>query len=366
MGRSLMEIGGCPSAQPESVAAAIRLLDHPPEIPQFSGPDKFARGRQFSAWLRDQEQKLGASTPERDRELFTDLEIALHQQNETRPFSEYESVLRGVLGQIGITLEIGPEDDTNYSVDTPSPNELETYAAKFQALWVARMFSSIPIELSRTLGIKKVVFGADSSLKSSPIDRFSGLAVASDGTLIIDITSIEDQDWGTAQHEIYHFVDASWCKVPDTRRDPAYAKLNHSAEYNDDEWPLSAAFASTQPPRFTNQHDQYLSMYAVARAAQKDNNVERYSEVKRQADAIMRGIEMYSDYSHFNPAEDKAELGSNIFDEWHYDDLLNPESPVLKAKFIELFARLYQVNPDVARFYALRYATVCGACRPAS
>jgi hypothetical protein len=87
-------------------------------------------------------------------------------------------------------------------------------------------------------------------------------------------------------------------------------------------------------------------------AAVKAGDTQKACQEQATLAALKSEIEAESNYSYSEVAEDKAELGLNIFDPSYYE-ALDTRSPVRRAKFLLLLARLDELAPEVVEYYSL-------------
>jgi hypothetical protein len=328
-------IMACDAPSPEAIQAVTQMFDSPrPDLPRGS------TRAQRAAFGAQERQELGIAFPEYDEK-----EIIARSQND--PFEHYFNVTKNILDQLNIPLRIGPPKDMNGDhAEIPTQAELETAKAKFQVLALARIFAYTPMSLTKSLGIKEVALTAHGK-------DYDGLTLIDQGVLIVDVANVGEEEWDVATHELYHLVDAAECGPHHMDNDPAYTAWNRHSKYAGNKWPLPPNLLQGQPPSFEAIEKQDYQLSDKQYAAAKVGDPAAYCQARKAEDTLLAGIEMQSDYSHRDVAEDKAELGKNIFEPISYFEMLDSRAPARRGKFLVLLARMYEHNPNVVRDYSL-------------
>jgi hypothetical protein len=345
------DIEGCAPPSAAAVDAVEQLINIP--LPKFPGRTAPERGAQVGKYERAKQAELGITFPVYDVRKLHHLGTGVGGNivGTPPPFTEYKTMLTGILGQLDIPLRIGvPENVVGLDkVDArqPAAEELETSAAKFQVLRLSEMFARAPIQLSTNLGITEVALTAKGK---SDIGGYSGLALTHDGVLIVDVVSAEESNYDLAFHEYYHLVDSDACGPQRIHTDRAYAAQNVAGTYAE-RWPLPPGFIEKQPKSYGALADSRGRLYTKKNEAREREDRGAYCNAEAELDTLHKDVEVNSDYSYYNVAEDKAEIGSQVLQPQEYPHMLDPTMPVRRNKFKLLLARLYEKHRNVATYY---------------
>jgi hypothetical protein len=319
------------------------MFDGPQPGPDAADVATFGQ-HAYGKFMARRAAELGITLPKHDEQHLDSLGTDLYEGRGA--FSNYYTALEDVLSQMDIPIVIGPVENMKLKAETPTNEELQTKQAKYQTLELAKMFNSTPVNLTKRLGITKVALTARS-------EGFGGMAMTHEGVLIVDITHSGEDRYGVAEHEYAHLTDGAECGADNINHDPAYASLNRHAQYAD-EWPLPKGFLITMPqPGEALDYRRLNELEAELKAAIKAKDVRSACTLQTTINMIERDVEMESDYSYSRVQEDKAELGKNLFNTSNYPDMLDTKSPVRRAKFLLLLARLYELAPEVVEYYSL-------------
>jgi len=332
----------CAAPSADALEKVTTMFDSPRPEPDASAVATLGTRRAYQEFSTRRKAELGITFPQYDTMHLDELEINLNQGK--GDFNDYYSVLEGILGQMDIPLKIGPVKGMDREAQTPTNEELQTYQAMFQTLRLARMFGQTPMNLTKRLGITQVALTAHG-------EGFGGLTLIDNGVLIIDVTNNGKDRFGVTEHEYEHLVDVAECGPNGIRNDPAYTSLNRLAGYAG-AYPLPENFLSTVPPSMEALSERIYKLQDSINAAVKAGDTQKACQEQATLAALKSEIEAESNYSYSEVAEDKAELGLNIFDPSYYE-ALDTRSPVRRAKFLLLLARLDELAPEVVEYYSL-------------
>lgn len=334
----------CSAPSEAALKKVTTLFDSPSPEPDAAADAKLGHRRAYRDFYARRIAELGITFPKYDSHHLDSLEIDLNQ-NQSKGFGEYYSALSAILNELGIPLKTGPVEGMGLKAQTPTNAELQTSQAKFQTLHLARIFNKVPINLTKRLGITQVALTAHG-------EGFGGLALTDEGVLIVDVTNNGEERLGVAEHEYEHLIDAAECGADGMQNDPAYESLNRRAKYAG-EYPLPQGFLNTVPRTWEALSGKIYPLKDAMQEAAKKRDAAKGRQSQKALEALENGIEVESDYGYKNVGEDKAELGSHIFDPPSYGDVLDKISPVRRAKFLLLLARLYELAPEVVEYYSL-------------
>lgn len=214
-------------------------------------------------------------------------------------------------------------------------NDLEKISAKQTLIGVMEGLSTMPVEFVKKMGVKHIYLAAY-------LKDMAGLAVNDGGAGNVYLDSSVPINSQIVVHEMTHILDGNLCgNGRASSNDPNYT--NHNS---DDIYLNNSPDLLSKPPSSMAQYQ------STARGAK---TIEKIKTNCNEFLTILSSVEVETDYGYTNVLEDKAELGSAILTDNTSGGTFDPRSPRLRAKAIELLARIRRTSSVMADFIVWRY-----------
>lgn len=283
--------------------------------------------------------------PEHCKKIFDDYRDYDHGRKEDLlDFDTYFDTAKEVLALYGVNLVLGePGKEYECGGRPLTKEEKERPETKESILKLINSFFDQPVELVKQTGLKKVGL--------IQIAQAGGYAetYGTKDTYYVDPTQKRDDN--PFDHEIYHLYDVNkggnYFAI-----DEGFNNLNPSGfNYTDSgKKPKSTKYLSYMDD-YIKTFD-YLSSYAHANnPSLGSNGPEISATLQKQLDSAAAHVAVVDNYSFNHIVEDKANLGSILFNPGAYSFALDERKPILREKFIFLLARLYHDNPNLVKYF---------------
>lgn len=331
----------CPAPSEQALAEVNRLFDPKAKEDRFAHTRSKREYREKVAALQ---QEFGIVFPSYDWKVLSDLEVGLSQPDQQAPFEDYLSTANSILMQSNAEIKVGLPEYSDYKADIPTPAELESNGAKAQVFNLAKMYTKLPLSITKNMGVKGFYLTARA-------EGIMGLAYNEHGDALIDIINTPADDYEVIDHEAFHLFDALYCGPERMHNDPGFTALNAESEYAN-EWPLPDGFKMTQPKTFEDISNKYYKISEKMYKAIPVKNKAIYCKSKTELKELGADVEQMEDYDFYNVVEGKADIGRQIFDAAFYSSALDENMPIRRDKFIYLLARFYEKFPNEVHYYS--------------
>jgi len=247
---------------------------------------------------------------------------------------------RQYMDQFGVQLQIGNPGGELDGLGNPTKQELQDNLTDDLSV-VTWSTQSAPVQYMHLSGLKKIIFmdNPKSDLKYEYINRH---------TVVWNINGEAAQS--TMDSVVYTGIDMRECGVH-SRGDPGYTALNPDNIYGpapNHNGLLAVDRIYRAPTPFDNQLGK-----AVNKAFDEGND-KLYCNLIEAYDYIVNPRTVVYDPEGFESATaDKIALGRIL--DWPangYSEILDPRMPVVRAKALFLLARLYQLDPNIVKYFA--------------
>lgn len=361
----------CPPATARALTAATRLINEPAN-PDFVKEDNWFRaqvtreeGGLFTV-ISDQAMHIPIAAPTNIRQLAlertfrveqdaarkdgvtvfdpTQYLLKMERMNETpaAPFSDYLLTAQEYMRQFGVTVRIGTMEDEGsfgYNFHAPTPADLEGFTAKLNMQSLIEAFSTMPKEYLGIDGLKTIILAVGQRSDAAAYALTGG----AHNTIVANTSYNLSPD--VYRHENEHLEDAAQCGgVEGMANDPGYTTFNAGNVYG----------KRANAPDFEDllSSPEVVKHEAAVFNDELANNVSAACVQQQDINSELAPVSVDTAYARTNDVEDKAELFKYASDPNGWLVVTNPETPRIRAKFTELFARLWQYRPGVAKFFA--------------
>ncbi len=341
----------CPAPSQESIVTVTRMLDEPRPFTEMSPTGSWMTQVGYSEHIDQKADELGIEFVKPDYRKIKTLYKALNSYGADKPFKAYQEVAEDVLNQHGINLQIGLPAQYEDGAKTLSESERESPAIKQEVLELTYSFASTPRNLTKHLGLKTIALIAHSTdyatahkkTQTMAVDIFNIAGMGKHKK--VEMTKVID-------HEIGHFIQYKACGIADRLNDTAYIGLNNKAGYKFSTLPQDSL--KSQPTPLDKAKRRHVSLINIKSEALYNKQKSAYCRAEIDIENAFADIEMVSDFSYKNVAEDVAEIQGRLLKPESYAELLDKRTPVIRAKAIMQTARLHELAPEVARYYTLQ------------
>lgn len=226
------------------------------------------------------------------------------------PYSKYFEQANEFADLFGIKLVVADRDfPVGFGVRPPTEAELETNETKGNLLRLIENLGLLPEELVKFAGLNQIVLAYINEQIDDEGNAFIvGGYASSDvpGTYVVNVKGYLSRK--VFAHELYHLVDVAQCGWLGIVRDPLFRTLNTGKIYKDE---------GVDPKKVYVKEDitAFYNTYSSAMEAARDNNdIKAYCNYMEQAGRISESAQTTTRYGLTNPAEDKAEIFSEMLD----------------------------------------------------
>lgn len=264
-------------------------------------------------------------------------------------FDYYLNSAREIFGAYGVKVELNnggnPKDGA-----VPSKKFLESGAPNEALLALMSQADQFPEEYFALSGLKQIVL---TKLKALPdggetiayVKRMRDNRIMENDTIFFNLASgITIQNDATSLgHELAHLIDDQECGPVGMYNDQEFNSVNGEYKpYNSDDASLSLEAVMHKVNHFEE----------LERKAINSGNIPRYCGLFALTNALRAMVTTSTEYGRTDIVEDKAEIASNIGTPYGSYFVNDSRSPILKAKFNLLMARLYHMAPRIVKYFA--------------
>lgn len=344
----------CIEPTEDDLKAVDALLDQPenPLIDKLIGGGKEENiyEQEFAKFRQAKAQELGLhvydATPyqnvfyEGDPSQGIRLSPNLTFEQELKPVQAYMSLL-------GVTVSVeAPGTTYAYGGRAPEAAELESMGTKFTLLGLLQAYNEKPKEYIETSGLKRIILvtGTAKNEVAGYVD-----AAVTPGTIYADIEQGENVVLSMQgfNHEEAHLLDAQQCTPEGMSNDPGFIAVSPPDLYrgikNDTETPHYTSDSSGTSFETNSQNRRFK--------LRPDTPPEVYCQIEKIDTAEAATVQSFSAY-HPDPAEEKAEIGSQIAEPFSYEIITDKRFTQLWPQVRYQMARLYQQAPNVMKYFA--------------
>jgi len=321
---------GCSPVSQDSLLAAQQLLDSSP------GDEINNKGLVTIREHAAQSNGLTAYNPNLyDQSLLNDLNSG-NRTKSSLPFRDYFSAAKSFSAKFGIDVRISKSSDNlDYKGQVPKNEDLEDPIAKKDMVNLIQSLGAVPLEYIQMIGLKNIVLEANAKSYAAAYAKVGG----PHDTIVLNISM--DNEPRVLWHEEGHLFDAITCHGPQgMKNDHGFTALNGRQKYNSSSHPI--------PDSTHYEFVQEASDVLDAHTTKKDGLCVALEEIRHKG---LNNVVFTDAYAGTNPMEDKAQLASYFPDNMDNADVFDNNTPLLEKKYAYLFARLYERDPRIARFF---------------
>jgi hypothetical protein len=292
------------------------------------------------------------------RRFTAKFEADADARTEKYSVKDYLNLLDEFTAQYGITVQSAQtHKEAHYgqllrkiSYDT-MPKDVQDNV-KYNIISFIKNLAELPVELVEQVRLKKVV------LADIENPQIGGMADVIDGGLFY-LDPLKPLEQQTFTHEFTHLWHGRHCSEPSAiNEDTAYIALNPGGRkiYVGDRYGNPKAwlkpYQSNENLLNTKKYEDIVNELSLSEVLRDRIATADLKRLKSQYKAMKQTVVMKENYGFDNAGEDEATMGEEIFSPYMYPtSILDKDTPILRKKALFLFARMYDDDPRIVRYF---------------